>query len=250
MEVEPGHTRHGDLADTIARRSGPLGEEICSPERIVGPSCPEQGLAQLGFEGEVELVRRHERGCALEQAHGGTVVLPADRTVAAGYQAPSRLGGQGAVVGCLEIGAVATGDLEVVAEELVQLDELGPVLLQPGREALVEACPGGFRERVVGSVADEDVAEAETVLSENKGTSGVISSLRTSAARRDVTCISSGASAWTAPRWKTSPSIAPRSSTLRSAIGSWSILAASSAWSVGARPHGRPFREPPPASPR
>ena len=167
LEVEPEHTRHdppGDLADTIARRSGPLGEEICSPERVVGPACPEQGLAELGLEGEVDLVRRQERGGALEQAHGGAVVLPTRRTVAAGRQAPSRRGGQGAVVGRPEIGAVATGDLEVVAEELVQLDEFGPVLLQPGREALVEACPGGFRERVVGRVADEDVAEAEAVL--------------------------------------------------------------------------------------
>ena len=47
--------------------------------------------------------------------------------------------------------------------------------------------------------------------------SGLISSFRTSAARRGVTWVSSGASAWTAPRWKISPSIAPRSSTLRSA---------------------------------
>ena len=53
---------------------------------------------------------------------------------------------------------------EVVAEELVQFDELGPVLLQPGCEALVEVRPGRFRERVVGGVADEDVAEAEAVL--------------------------------------------------------------------------------------
>src|SRR5438477_5155890 len=39
--------------------------------------------------------------------------------------------------------------------------------------------------------------------------SGLISSLRTSAARRGVTWVSSGASACTAPRWKISPSIAP-----------------------------------------
>ena len=63
--------------------------------------------------------------------------------------------------------------------------------------------------------------------------SGLISSLRTSAARRGVTWVSSGASAWTAPRWKISPSIAPRSSTLRSAGSSWSRRAASSACSVG-----------------
>ena len=37
----------------------------------------------------------------------------------------------------------------------------------------------------------------------------------------------------TAPRWKSSPSTAPRSSTLRSAASSWSSRAASSAFSVG-----------------
>ena len=63
--------------------------------------------------------------------------------------------------------------------------------------------------------------------------SGLISSFLTSAASRGVTWVSSGASAWTAPRWKISPSIAPRSSTLRSAGSSWSRRAASSACSVG-----------------
>ena len=63
--------------------------------------------------------------------------------------------------------------------------------------------------------------------------SGLISSLRTSAASRGVTWASSGASACTAPRWKISPSIEPRSRTLRSAGSSWSRRAASSACSVG-----------------
>ena len=47
----------------------------------------------------------------------------------------------------------------------------------------------------------------------NCGRSGRISSCRTSAASRGSTSGSSGASACTAPRWKTSPSTAPRSST-------------------------------------
>ena len=63
--------------------------------------------------------------------------------------------------------------------------------------------------------------------------SGRISSRRTSPASRVVTCVSSGASACTAPRWKISPSTEPRSSTLRSASSSWSRRAASSAFSVG-----------------
>ena len=64
----------------------------------------------------------------------------------------------------------------------------------------------------------------------NCALSGRISSRRTSAARRGVTWVSSGPSACTAPRWKTSPSTAPRSSTRRSAASSWSRRAASSAF--------------------
>jgi hypothetical protein len=51
----------------------------------------------------------------------------------------------------------------VVAEELVQLDELGAVLLQPGCEALVQLGAGRFWQRVVGRVADQQVAEAGAV---------------------------------------------------------------------------------------
>src|SRR5215471_10732418 len=63
--------------------------------------------------------------------------------------------------------------------------------------------------------------------------SGRTSWWRTSAASRVVTWVSSGASAWTEPRWKISPSTEPRSSTLRSASSSWSRRAVSSAFSVG-----------------
>ena len=116
------------------------------------------------FEGEVDLGRGDERGGALEQAHGGAVVLAELRPVAAGGQAAPRRRGQHVVVGQPELGAVAAGLLEVVAEDLVQLDELGPVLLQPGGEALVEVGAGRLGQRLVGGVADQQVAEAEAVL--------------------------------------------------------------------------------------
>ena len=51
----------------------------------------------------------------------------------------------------------------------------------------------------------------------NWARSGRMSWRRTSAASLGRTCVSSGASACTAPRWKISPSTAPRSSTARSA---------------------------------
>ena len=52
----------------------------------------------------------------------------------------------------------------MVAEDLVQLDQLLSALLQPAGEALVQLRPGRLRERVVGGVTDQQVAEAEAVL--------------------------------------------------------------------------------------
>ena len=75
-------------------RRGTLGDGICAPERIVAPARPEQGFAELDFEGEVELGRRYERGGALEEAHGGAVVLAKIRAEAGGGQAPPRRRGQ------------------------------------------------------------------------------------------------------------------------------------------------------------
>ena len=48
----------------------------------------------------------------------------------------------------------------MVAEDLVALDELGDVPLEPVGEALVELGAGCLGERVVGRVADQEVAEA------------------------------------------------------------------------------------------
>ena len=93
------------LADTIARSRGPLGEGIRAPERVAALACPEQGVDELGFEGEVELGRRHERGGALEQAHGGTVVLAEVRAPAGGGQAAPRRRCQRAVVRQRELGS-------------------------------------------------------------------------------------------------------------------------------------------------
>ena len=65
--------------------------------------------------------------------------------------------------------------------------------------------------------------------------SGRISSLRTSDSRCAPTSARSGSGmrAATAPRWKSRPSTAPRSTAARSCSASRSMRAASSAWSVG-----------------
>ena len=136
--------------------------------------------------------------------------------------------------GCPSSLLVAGGLLEVVAEDLVQLDQLLAALLEPAGEALVQLRPRGLRERVVGGVADQQVAEAEAVLAARTAPCRDGSA---PGARAPPGAASPGsppgASACTAPRWKTSPSTAPRSSTRRSAGSSWSRRAASSAFNVG-----------------
>ena len=92
------------------------------------------------------------------------VVLAEGCAVAAGHQVPPRRIGQRAVVGHTELGPVAARLFEVVAEDSSSSTSSGPVLLQPGGEALVEVRAGRLRQRVVGCVADQQVAEAEGVL--------------------------------------------------------------------------------------
>src|SRR5437763_16976891 len=67
------------------------------------------------------------------------------------------------VAGCL---------LEVVADDLVTLDQGVAVFVEPIREADVELGADRLREGVVGRVADEQVAEAVTVVARELGAVG------------------------------------------------------------------------------
>src|SRR5205085_2047237 len=66
-------------------------------------------------------------------------------------------------IGCIELRAVTVGLLEVVAEDLV-----GCVVAEPCRQpvgvALVQRSSLTFRNRLVGRISDQDVAEAEAVV--------------------------------------------------------------------------------------
>ena len=59
----------------------------------------------------------------------------------------------------VELPAVAVRLLEVVAEDLVALDEL--LAVQPVRELLVQLCPRRLGQGLVRGIADQDVAKAE-----------------------------------------------------------------------------------------
>ncbi len=105
-----------------------------------------------------------ERPGAPEQVPGGGVVLAKGGAQAAGREAPPRCRRQLVVLGQPELGAIVARPFEMMTEELVQLHELGSVLLQPARETRVQLCTGRLRQRLVGGVAQQQVTEAEAVV--------------------------------------------------------------------------------------
>ena len=120
---------------------------------------PEEDLESL------RVALRQERGPAPEQAAGRAEVTARVRSAAGGGK--SRGCATGEVVetgiGAVEFGPVAVGALQVVADDLVLLDERR-VPIEPVGKGLVQRGPGLLRERVVRSVADQEVAEAECLL--------------------------------------------------------------------------------------
>src|SRR4029079_3588074 len=52
---------------------------------------------------------------------------------------------------------------EVIAEQLLELDQVGGIAVQPVREALVEGCARRFGQRVVCRVTDEYVTKPKRV---------------------------------------------------------------------------------------
>ena len=190
--------------------------------------CPEG----LELEREVEPMRSDELGRPGEQRGSGPGgLLTVDRAVAGGRE----LGG-GTVgkvrVGLPKLGVVADGLFEVVAHDLVVLDQRLAVLVEPVGEARVQVWRGPPWERVVGGVADEEVPEAVGVVSGELGTvwSDELVAHERGESGRQLRLIRGECRT---ERWKISPSTEPRSSTLRSGSSSWSRRAASTAFSVG-----------------
>ena len=118
---------------------------------------------EVELEHDVQARRPGQLERPLEQPFGGRLVAAPERAAAGDGEPLASAVGQDRV-GLSQLLLVAGGLLEVVAEDLVQLDQLLSALLQPAGEALVQLRPGRLRERVVGGVTDQQVAEAEAVL--------------------------------------------------------------------------------------
>ena len=110
--------------------------------------------------------------------------------------------------------AVAGGLFQVVAEDLVQLDERLPVLARATRQSARGDRPASpwaaRRKRRPGSTGDgTGTRPRRQARVDRDGRAHVARARRGAASPR----VSSGASACTVPRWKISPSTEPRSST-------------------------------------
>ena len=137
---------------------------VASTVQVVGV---EPGFGQLDEQRDAARISfAAKEASATEQHGGGSGVVARERTPAAVRESRAR---PRCEHGCaLGIGAqlfqVAARLLEVMPDDLVELDQTLPVLLEPGGEPLVEIRARRLRQRVVRRVADEDVPEAERVV--------------------------------------------------------------------------------------
>ena len=103
-----------------------------------------------------------------------------------------------------ELDAIAIRLLEVVADDLVQVGAFANARLDPAGELLVQRRTDLFRHRLVRRVADQDVAEPETVLADEAppvGTDQLLADELAEAGR--PTDCSAGVSSATAPQRNT-----------------------------------------------
>ena len=117
--------------DIVARRLEPFGRgahELSRLERVAHTSCE--------IHQQVDVWIFCERDGALQQRPRGGWIVPPTRAPARCPQALRRLGLEAAIEGA-ELDQVAGGPFEVVAKDLVELNQVMAVLFKPGGEALV-----------------------------------------------------------------------------------------------------------------
>ena len=149
------------LGCLVARYARPLGGGVGNRGGLRAPErAPRRGRARAR---RPSACRPGQLERPFEQPGGGPFVAAPERTAAGGRE-PLASAFRESRVGLSELLLVAGGLLEVVAEDLVQLGQLVSALCQPAGEALVQLRPRRLGESVVGGIADQEVAEAEAVL--------------------------------------------------------------------------------------
>ena len=126
----------------------------------------EKRLAEVESERDSRIVVRAQRERSPKQLHRGPDVVPPERACADGRE--QRRGAEAEVTRTLvqrpELAPVPVRLLEVIADELVRLDELRRAFAEPVREALVQLCACRLRKRLVRRVANQQVSEPICVL--------------------------------------------------------------------------------------
>ena len=157
------------FAGRIALGGGALGR-VFKVQRGLTSIVDEGGLGQVDLEQDVEPQGPCEVQRSLEESPRCRTVFPPERAAAGGGEPVSCPCSQ-LVCRFPELSAIANGLLEVVAGDLVQLDQ-STALLQPAGVALVQLGPHALGQGLVGGVADQQVAEAEAVLALELGPVG------------------------------------------------------------------------------
>ena len=165
LEVAPRHLEVGAEEQAVSLRSGLIRRFQLVDQRL-GNVEPRRRARQADEVGEdVESLRvsgRQEVDCAAREIVCGDDVSSAVCGMRRALEAGCRRGGE-SVVAAAELLPVAGRLLEVVAGDLVLLDERG-VLVQPERELLVEVGARRLRQPVVSGVADQQVPEPERLV--------------------------------------------------------------------------------------
>ena len=112
---------------------------------------------------DVEPERPGERERPLEQGHRSMLVA-ARKRAAARRGEPLRCAFGKDSVRLLELRLVASCLFKVVAEDFVELDQIRAPFFEPAGEAFVQVGADSLGHGVVGSVADQKMAEAEGLL--------------------------------------------------------------------------------------
>jgi hypothetical protein len=155
------------LASMVACGCRPFGRRPRDHLGVRDSARAEEGVGQVEIELDAAPFGRKQGDRALEQVDLSEEVVAEQRAAACSRQQVSGPGGERRCLGAdeAELRAVAVRLLEVVTHDLVGFDEVGRVWQQPAGEALVQLGSHRFRQRDVGGVANEQMAEPEPVVS-------------------------------------------------------------------------------------
>ena len=126
------------------------------------------GVREIDLQVGVPPDRPGQLQGATEQRGGGAVVTAPERPAAGRHEPLARPLGE-AVVRLSQFLPVPGSLLQVVAEQLVELDQGGSAPVEPGGELFVQLGAKLLGDRSVDGIVDEHVHEAEAVLAREVG---------------------------------------------------------------------------------